>query len=74
MLYKTMTSGYIILGSCRLFACRCCLTKYGWEHQEWCEVCSLTQPTCRDCRYYSERHSRCEHPVMKKRENGGFAV
>ncbi len=73
MRYDFANPEYIIRGNCSCFVCRCCLTKYGWEHQSWCEVYSLTQPTCRDCRYYSERRSRCEHPVLKK-ERGGLAV
>ena len=56
----------IIRGSCPLFACGCCRTKYGWEHQAWCEARSLTQPTCRDCLYNNIRQETCEHPVKKR--------
>ncbi len=50
---KAVQSPYVIRGSCSLFACRCCRTKYGWEHQPWCTHDTLTEPTCDDCRYYS---------------------
>ena len=73
MRYKVVDSEFIIRGSCPLFACRCCHTKYGFEHQEWCEAYQLTSPTCRDCLYYDERKNECKHPVNKK-EEGGFAV
>ena len=65
---------YIIRGSCPLFACRRCHTKYGFEHQEWCEAYRLTSPGCRDCLYHDDRQDECKHPVTKKREEGGFAV
>lgn len=56
----------IIRGSCTRFACRCCLTKYGWAHQDWCETPELTEPECGDCRYNSARGG-CLHPARKKR-------
>ena len=73
MRYKVVDSEFIIRGNCPLFACRCCHTKYGFEHQEWCEAYQLTSPTCRDCLYYDVRKNECKHPVTKK-EEGGFAV
>lgn len=66
---KIMISSYnIIHGKCSLFACLCCRTKYGWEHQQWCELSMITQPTCRECRYYSERDGECTHPSKKQRK------
>ena len=70
---KVVDSEFIISGNCTLFACRCCHTKYGFEHQEWCEAYRLICPNCRDCLYYDERKNECKHPVTKK-EEGGFAV
>lgn len=70
MRYKEIDSEYIIRGSCPLFACRCCHTKYGWEHQGWCEEYRLTSPTCRDCLYFSERHGKCKHPAQRKERQG----
>lgn len=66
MRQRILTSEYTIRGSCSLFVCRCCRTKYGWEHQEWCDRYSVTEPTCRDCRYYSEQEHDCIHPALKK--------
>ena len=54
-----------IRGSCSLFVCRCCRTKYGWEHQEWCDLSALTQPSCKECRYFRERDGECVHPAKK---------
>ena len=71
MRYKLVRSLYTIRGSCPLFVCRYCMTKYGWEHQEWCDYYTLTKPSCSDCRYYDPRAEECDHPSMKK---GGFAV
>ena len=59
-----------IRGSCSLFACRCCCTKYGRLHQHWCENSLLTEPTCDDCRYYSVKKSACLHPAMRIRKEG----
>ena len=67
MRYQTKTSDAVIRGSCPLFVCRCCRTKFGWTHQEWCEVGDLTEPTCTDCRYYSEHHQKCVHPIIKRK-------
>lgn len=66
MKFKDSNAEYTISGSCPLFACRCCHTKFGWEHQEWCEAFSLTQPTCNDCMYHSERRGICIHPAKKR--------
>ena len=57
-----------IRGSCSLFVCQYCRTKYGWEHQAWCELSSLVSPSCGDCRYYKEENE-CVHPA-KKQEGG----
>ena len=54
-----------IRGGCPFFACRCCRTKYGREHQGWCEVFFLTEPCCPDCHYYSSGTGSCIHPAMK---------
>ena len=66
MMQKTMQSDHIIRGSCSLFVCRCCRTKYGWEHQDWCDAALLTEPTCKDCRYYSKKRDECIHPIHKR--------
>lgn len=62
----------IIRGSCPLFVCRSCRTKYGWAHQPWCDMCTLTLPTCEDCRYFSQHDNDCTHPAKKfrKEESG----
>ena len=52
---------------------RCCRTKYGWVHREWCEISASTSPGCTDCRYFNRKEGECRHPAMKK-EKGGFAV
>lgn len=65
MNHRSATSENAIRGSCSCFACRCCLTKFGWEHQEWCEYRSLSEPSCKDCRYFNIGHSECAHPAMK---------
>ena len=62
------SSDNIIHGKCSLFACRCCRTKYGWEHQRWCELSSVTEPACEKCRYYSGHNGRCAHPAKKIRK------
>ncbi len=61
-------SDNIIRGNCSLFVCKICRTKYGWEHQKWCEYYSLTLPSCKDCRYFSENESECIHPTKKLRK------
>ncbi|MBQ6153349.1 MAG: hypothetical protein IJJ15_06350 [Ruminococcus sp.] len=63
---RMMTTEYTIRGSCSLFVCRCCRTKYGWEHQGWCDLYSLTEPSCHDCRYFSEQAGECIHPAQKR--------
>lgn len=68
MRYDPIATEYTIRGSCLLFACRCCYTKYGWEHQKWCEVCLLTLPGCLDCLYYREQRRSCIHPAKRKRK------
>lgn len=70
MSQNTDTSEYRILGSCSSFACRCCRTKYGWPHQTWCEYCSLIEPTCGYCLYYSTKQNACLHPALKRRKDG----
>lgn len=67
MLYRTMLSEYVIRGECSFFACRFCRTKYGWEHQSWCEYYWLSEPSCKDCRYFNTEHGDCIHPAQKKR-------
>lgn len=57
-----------IRGSCLFFVCRCCRTKYGWAHQKWCDIGAVTEPGCKDCRYYSARADACRHPVHKQRK------
>ncbi|MBQ5347209.1 MAG: hypothetical protein IIU39_04060 [Ruminococcus sp.] len=56
----------IIRGSCSLFACRVCRTKYGWAHQRWCELSDHTRPSCGDCRYFILRDGECTHPATNK--------
>ena len=68
MPYRTQTIDCTIRGSCPLFVCRCCRTKFGWAHQRWCDCAWLTEPSCRDCRYCGAR-GQCRHPI-KKRERG----
>ena len=68
----TKTSGRTISGRCSLFVCRCCRTKYGWQHQPWCDKAALTRPACADCRYYRMRDRACIHPA-KKYERGDDA-
>lgn len=72
MAVKTIQNENIIRGSCADFVCRCCRTKYGWEHQLWCDNTELTEPTCQDCFYYDQKHRRCKHPAkkMKRRDVG----
>ncbi len=63
-----------IRGSCSLFACRCCRTKYGWKHQPWCGLKLLTQPSCKDCRYFREQDSECTHPATNKLRKEEYTV
>ena len=69
MHYHAKTSDHTIRGSCSLFVCRCCRTKFGWKHQDWCEIGFATEPVCTDCRYFNERCQKCVHPI-KKSERG----
>lgn len=66
MRYQTQLIDNFIRGSCPLFVCRCCRTKYGWRHQGWCEIGSVTEPTCLDCRYFHQTNSECVHPSQKR--------
>lgn len=68
MQYKVIDSEHIIRGDCPLFACRCCHTKYGWNHQGWCEAYQLTAPTCKDCLYFGEQPEICLHPEKIKED------
>ncbi|MBQ5398631.1 MAG: hypothetical protein IIU14_04240 [Ruminococcus sp.] len=65
---KVKISDNAIFGSCPLFACRRCRTKYGWEHQVWCEMSCVTRPTCVDCRYFSSQGGGCAHPAKRTRK------
>ena len=65
MLMRKLRPEYAIRGGCSFFACRCCRTKYGWEHQAWCEVFYLTEPDCADCYYYRQGMGSCVHPALK---------
>ena len=65
---RNIISEYAIHGDCSFFACRYCRTKYGWEHQAWCEMNFLTAPTCFDCQYYRRRAGSCKHPALKNRK------
>ena len=67
MSQNTDTYEYRILGSCSFFACRCCHTKYGWDHQKWCETRTLVNVTCGDCLYYSAKLGVCIHPAIKRK-------
>lgn len=55
----------IIGGKCSMFACRICRTKYGWQHQPWCEAIHITAPVCADCCYLAA-NGECIHPLSKK--------
>ena len=68
MLNNNYLSEYLIRGDCSYFVCCCCRTKFGWEHQEWCESRLLSEPSCEDCRYYSAGRGGCLHPAKKGRE------
>ena len=68
---KVIDPEYVIHGNCLHFACRCCYTKYGREHQGWCEAYRLTNPDCRDCVYFNERQNKCEHPMRKRERKDG---
>lgn len=61
-----MQSEKVICGSCIRYACRFCLTKYGWAHQPWCNTPDLIEPECVDCRYYSPEKDECRHPACRK--------
>ena len=69
MKYQSTMSEKAIRGNCSFFACRYCHTKFGWEHQEWCEYHLLLEPSCKDCRYYSTGRNECIHPAKKRRED-----
>lgn len=63
--YRTRQNEYVIRGACTRYVCRCCMTKYGWEHQVWCDTPDLLEPLCVDCRYYDARRGICDHPANK---------
>ena len=65
-----MKTDHTIRGSCSCFVCRCCRTKFGWEHQIWCDYPDLIEPSCMDCVYYNAKNDRCKHPA--KNRNGGM--
>lgn len=67
MPYQTKNNEYVIRGSCPYFICRCCRTKYGWEHQVWCDYAQLLDPKCPDCGYYNTRRKCCNHPARRKK-------
>lgn len=67
MANRITQSEYIIRGSCTDFVCRCCRTKYGWEHQIWCDYPELIEPVCDDCAYYNAKRDRCNHPTKKQK-------
>ena len=56
-------SDNIIRGECSLFVCRLCRTKYGWEHQRWCELGAIVEPSCWNCRYFRGQSGECVHPA-----------
>ena len=56
----------LIAAACELYACRVCRTKTGWPHQKWCEMKLVTNPDCGDCRYWSEKKGKCDHPAVRK--------
>ena len=64
---KVINSEYVIRGNCPLFACRCCHTKYGWQHQEWCEMYQITNSACSDCLYFGGHPGICLHPEAKRK-------
>lgn len=66
---KFDTANEIISGNCSLFACRCCRTKYGWNHQKWCALSLVTHPACTECKYFRERDRECIHPAKKIRKD-----
>lgn len=66
MQHNLIMTDCTIRGRCSLFLCRDCRTKYGWEHQLWCPLRFVTQPSCKDCRYYWEQNGECTHPSKKQ--------
>lgn len=56
----------VIRGSCPLFVCRYCRTKFGRQHQEWCEILEQTEPVCGDCSYFIQPENECRHPALKR--------
>lgn len=56
----------VIRARCDLYACRVCRTKTGWPHQKWCAIKPVTEPDCGDCRYWSVRKNRCDHPASRR--------
>ena len=68
MRYQTKASDNIIRGNCSLFVCRCCRTKFGWNHQNWCSLNSVIESVCTDCRYYDEKNQKCIHPIKKDKK------
>ena len=55
-----------IAAGCPRYVCRLCRTKTGWPHQIGCELACLTAPDCADCRYWSAKKDRCEHPAVRR--------
>ena len=66
MRYQIRRNSYTIRGSCSRFVCSCCRTKFGWEHQPWCDLYEMTEPTCTECRYHSKSTGECLHPALKQ--------
>lgn len=63
---RTMWDRPLIQARCARYVCRICRTKTGWPHQLGCALAQLTEPSCADCRYWSERTSRCDHPAVRR--------
>lgn len=62
-----METKYTIRGSCSYYVCRYCRTKFGRQHQEWCEIFDRIQPICQDCIYYIQSKSECRHPALNRK-------
>ena len=54
----------IIHARCTRYACRNCRTKTEWHQQKWCEMMLVTNPDCGDCRYWSVKKGKCDHPAL----------
>ena len=63
---NTTVARPLIAADCPRFVCRICRTKTGWPHQIGCELACLTAPDCADCRYWSAKKDRCEHPAVRR--------